>query len=190
MTTPVPFQIPFEVSSALQPGERIVWMGRPGKPTLKTSPDLRGLLFTTIVAVIFGPGIFVTIALASRTPSLAALGLFFGLLLLLAGLPSVLRLQKMRRLTYVLTDTRALVAGDGAVSAEARGLGPSFIQVDPQGSRMTVVFGNSVVQSTALYPVGNSRVPITTTSPRVAFVNVDDVAGLQAALHATDPTWR
>ena len=183
-----PGEPPYELTAALQPGERRVWIGKPGVRPLRRS-DAFTIPFALMFVLLVAPLITTSVALSMITRSgmqplpgsldpltwsLRALGL--ALLII----PFIVRPIQAGRTTYALTDSRAFVVIGRRVISEPRGNGPFLVRTNHAATRMQVMFGPAADDGAtrivgALSPTGGHV-------PRLVFDRVADVAGLQAAL--------
>ncbi|HBY23151.1 MAG TPA: hypothetical protein DEG88_07665, partial [Propionibacteriaceae bacterium] len=147
MVALTPGEPPYELTAALQPGERLVWIGKPGVRPLRRS-DAFTIPFALMFVLLVAPLITTSVALSMITRSgmqplpgsldpltwsLRALGL--ALLII----PFIVRPIQAGRTTYALTDSRAFVVIGRRVISEPRGNGPFLVRTNHAATRMQVM---------------------------------------------------
>lgn len=116
MTNDAPHVVPAGWEGILEPGEDILWQGRPDGTLDWSTFDLRRALFGTLVMAF--AVFWTTAAMSSAPPGLPRLILplpglfFFGLGLRHAGGHMVWNAYRRRHSWYTLTDRRAIIATD------------------------------------------------------------------------------
>jgi hypothetical protein len=182
-----------QVSLQLEPGERVLWQGRPDPQRLLARWD--PLLIPFSVAWAGFAVIWTALAVGSSSPGIAVIGLpFVALGLYFVAGRFVVKGRRSRESRYVLTDRRAVVVGPGGGEVALAG---RVAQVRPRasGRYLDVVFRTRVTGWTAWQLASVEAYRNTGLDffirpqewilgvPRsLGFYDVPDVAGLRAAL--------
>jgi hypothetical protein len=173
--------------AALAPGERLLWWGRPDPSVIFTKADtflvpfsvvyLGFLTYVILAAPTRGQGILLVIEIV-----FVAIGLYY-----LVGRFVVKAVQK-RRTVYALTDSRAL-ALVGANSRQGVPIAgqPVAVSTSRDGDHISVTIGQLAGRRTSnMY--ANTGLDFMSRNPGlVAFYDVTDAAGLEAALAVAVP---
>lgn len=165
--------VPQEAAAVLLPGERVVWLGTPElqRPVRSIGPHHALIWVFGIACWVLG---LLAVLRGLSSPDAAAMWAY----VLVATLGGVLhavfvRPRRLRRTTYVLTDRRALVVHRGTVRAHSAVSGPTHVEEDAEGTRITMEFGEVAVP--------DSDEPSERARTGVAFECVADVQGLLEA---------
>lgn len=168
--------LPDNVAAATLPGERVYWVG-------SADTTLRYRLSRLPRLFLGWPGAVVAVLLLwDALPTSFTFGL--GLLPLGVALARIMmvfwagsrvwRLWKLRRTTYLLTQSRALVVCGAAVSSNLATEGPSRVSIGRDGRHVTMEFGEVPERWVGGRPVRSWRTAVT-------FEAVTDVSGLMNA---------
>ncbi len=188
MTSPSPEQDRAQIQQLVRPGEHLLWVGRSDPAVRFAAAD--GLLIPFSIAWCAFAVFWEATAISSGdSPFFYAWGLIFVVVgvYFVAG-RFVVKARRKRRTVYGLTDRRAIIhIGSGVTDQLLAGSGISVTR-RRRHNHLTVTFGSGN-QSRALSMHGNTGMYGNTgmeglfgTSAPVAFYDVADVEGLEAAL--------
>jgi hypothetical protein len=171
------------IRAALTPNEHLLWHGRPDPAVVFTRADAFLIPFSAVYLgflawVIFGAPTRPAGYLVVVEGIFAVIGLYY-----LVGRFLVKAVQK-RRTLYALTDTRALVLTGSSQQSVTLSGQPVSTNKSREGEHVIVMIGQLTGRRTTnLY--ANTGLDFMSRNPgQVAFFDVADVAGLEAALAA------
>jgi hypothetical protein len=187
-----------ELAALIEPGERILWSGRPDTTRMLAANDVIAL---PVTLASFGVVILVELSAPS-----SAWTRWFGVIACLVGVyvlfgRFVLRPRLARRTVYAITDRRALsvspwLGGRNHIGDIALASQPSVVERAPIGERGTVVVGGWRTAASDFATAGDPALfPLSTLYLRtgVAFWNIPnahEVADLiRRAIASADGNW-